>query len=309
MPRLQKWLNEVGPEAPVPRAARKALRSRLVAVQRLLHQAVRVSRNQREDVEAIHQLRTWTRRAAAALRLLAEVLPRRSARWLKRKLRKVRRTAGEARDCDVLAERLKDAAVRAKAHLRTERKRAAKELLVLYKSLFKSGRFQRKCKRLLDRIRWCGAAKGKSSQPQFGTWCKLQLVQLADAFLALGNRDVSQNANLHQLRIAGKRLRYALELAPAALAKAIHRRLYDELSEVQERLGEVCDHIAAAARLKDWQTQVGELPLRRQLGVLLARERRQLASSKRRFLKWWTAARRHSLRRAWSSALSQRGAC
>src|SRR5688572_24408829 len=107
MPRLKKWLTAVGPDVPVTRAARKALTSRLRAVEECLAEAAHVSGRSDGDIEAVHQLRIWTRRSAAALRLFKRVLPPRRAKWLKRKLRQIRRAAGEARDCDVLAEQLR----------------------------------------------------------------------------------------------------------------------------------------------------------------------------------------------------------
>src|SRR5262245_59631201 len=132
MPRYEKWLTAVGPDAPVTRATRKALAMRLKAAEHYLKEAGQVSGKSADDAEVVHQLRIWTRRAAAALRLFAEVLPRKTAKWLKRKLRAMRHTAGEARDCDVLADRLESGDVPGLApsavHLRTRRKRAEQDL-------------------------------------------------------------------------------------------------------------------------------------------------------------------------------------
>ena len=106
MARWEKWLTDVGPDAPVARAARMALAMRFKAVEHFLKKAGQVSGKADEDAEAVHQLRIWTRRAAAALRLFADVLPSKKAKWLKRKLKEIRHTAGVARDCDVLTNRL-----------------------------------------------------------------------------------------------------------------------------------------------------------------------------------------------------------
>ena len=67
MARLEKWLTEVGPDAPVARAARAALAMRLKAVEHFVKQAVQVTGKADDDAEAVHQLRIWTRRAASAL--------------------------------------------------------------------------------------------------------------------------------------------------------------------------------------------------------------------------------------------------
>src|SRR4029453_17422832 len=102
MPRFNKWLTRVKPEAPVDRVAKQALAARLRAVEHYLSEAVAG----KGEAEAIHQLRIWTRRSAAALRLFATAVPEELRKWMKKKLRQIRRTAGEVRDCDVHLERL-----------------------------------------------------------------------------------------------------------------------------------------------------------------------------------------------------------
>lgn len=307
MPRLEKWLTAVGPDAPITRAARKALKVRLAAVEHFLKQAGQVSGQADDDAEAVHQLRIWTRRATAALRLFDDVLPRRTAKWLKRKLRSIRRTAGEARDCDVLAERLESGDLPGLAptavHLRVRRKRAEKQLAKSYKSLIRGKRFCRKSDKLLGKIGRREKSRKSPGQPKFGPWCRAQLRPLAEVFFELAAGDLSKDARLHELRLAGKRLRYALELAPAALPAATHRRLYDELSDLQDRLGQVCDQIVAAGRLKEWHDEARDDEVRKELRTAQGEQRKQLASSKQRFLRWWSPKRRESLRKSWERAL------
>jgi CHAD domain-containing protein len=306
MPRLEKWLTAVGPDAPVTRAARKALKVRLAAVEHFLKQASQVSGHSEDDAEAVHQLRIWTRRATAALRLFAEVLPRRATKWLKRKLRSIRQTAGEARDCDVLAERLESGDLPCLAptavHLRVRRKRAEKELAKTYKTLVRSRKFRKKSDKLLKKIDTRGASKS-SPRPAFGPWCREQLVPLVNELFRQAEGNLSLDARLHELRLAGKRLRYAMELAPAALPAATHRRLYDELSDLQDRLGQVCDQIVAAGQLKEWQDEAREDGVRKELRAAQGEQRKQLAASKQRFLRWWSPKRRTSLQKNWERAL------
>ena len=87
MARPQKWLTGVQAEMPVAEAAQVALALRLSAVRKLLKTAAQTACDPDENVEAVHQLRIGTRRAAAALRLFDEVLPRKEARWFRRRLR------------------------------------------------------------------------------------------------------------------------------------------------------------------------------------------------------------------------------
>ena len=90
MLRFDKWLTKVAADAPVDRVARRALTTRLRAVAWFLHAAG----NGDNEAEAIHQLRIWTRRTAAALRLFAPVLTDKPARKLRKSLKKLRRAAG-----------------------------------------------------------------------------------------------------------------------------------------------------------------------------------------------------------------------
>src|SRR5262245_24344658 len=104
MPRFAKWLIDVAPGAPVDQVARKALTTRLRAVAWYLDAAI----GGEDESEAIHQLRIWTRRADAALRLFAPALPDRTARRLRRLLRTIRRKAGAVRDCEIQRQQFED---------------------------------------------------------------------------------------------------------------------------------------------------------------------------------------------------------
>src|SRR5438034_937550 len=102
MPRFEKWLVGVSADSRTDEAAREAIRTRLDAVRHFLDEAVAG----RDEAEGVHQLRIWTRRASAALRLFKPALPNGRRQWLKKHLRRVRRAAGDVRDCDVHLERL-----------------------------------------------------------------------------------------------------------------------------------------------------------------------------------------------------------
>src|SRR3954470_13477806 len=98
-----KWIDGLGPETTVADAARCSLEVRLAVVAHTLPLAAHLSEH---DVEHVHHLRVATRRAAAALKLYRDWLPEKSARWIRKRLRQIRRTASEARDLDVLIQRL-----------------------------------------------------------------------------------------------------------------------------------------------------------------------------------------------------------
>ncbi|MCU0877516.1 MAG: CHAD domain-containing protein [Pirellulaceae bacterium] len=317
MPRPSKWLTDVSAEAPVEEAARAALAPRLSAVRKLLQAAAQTASDPEDNVEAVHQLRIWTRRAGAALRLFDEALPPKQARWFRRRLRKIRRQAGMARDSDVLGSQLTAHAIEgtelAAVHLRKARRQSEHRLLGLYRKLVESGRWKRRQQRLLRKLtKRQEASEKNASRPPFGPWCRAELAQVYENFATAAGQSLRRRDNLHvlrrdklhALRIAGKRLRYALELAPAALPTKVHKSLCQELSDLQERLGKVCDQLATLAHVKEWLAETHEAATRRTLRDWQTAAQRELAAEERRFARWWTDARRSRLAARWQKGLS-----
>ena len=96
-----KWIDGIRADASVVDAARVSLAARLTAVAHWLPLAAYHSS---QDSEHVHRLRVSTRRAVAALKLYRDWLPSGHFRWVKGRLKMIRRAAGEARDLDVLAD-------------------------------------------------------------------------------------------------------------------------------------------------------------------------------------------------------------
>ena len=302
MPHFDKWLTGVTGDEPVDRVARAALETRLAAVQHFLVKAAR----SHHEAEAVHQLRIWTRRSAAALRLFAPALPKSPKKWMKKTLRKLRRLAGAVRDCDVYLDRLETAGARPPQSvlkgLRKERRAAGKQLKARRRHLLRKDRFDKQVEALLAGIAW---PKRHSSRemPPFGFWCRYQIAPLGVRLLALAGPDLTPDRRLHEFRLAAKRLRYALELAGPAIPSRPQPRLYEELSVLQDRLGEVCDHLAAVERLRGWLEESKKAADQRKLSGLLKDEEKSLTACRRRFLRWWSPARCARLKQHWEAAL------
>ena len=96
-------------------------------------------------------------------------------------------------------------------------------------------------------------------------------------------------------------LRYALELAAAAIPLRLHRWLYEELSGLQDRLGAVCDRLVAIQQIRDWQAAAKKPKHQRKLAELLASEEQRLAAARRQFRRWWTPARRQRWQHKWQT--------
>ena len=302
MPRFEKWLRGVSSEAPADEVARIALTERLLATSHFLDKSIRGS----NEAEAIHQLRVWSRRATAAIKLFEPTLRKSQGRWTKKKLRKMRRAAGAVRDCDVHLERLTKEQDRVPkqvtAALKKQRREARQKLKAVRRRLRKGDRLALHVEHLLETLQWPKRHSSREA-PSFGVYCRQQLAPLAAGFFKLADADLHDNETLHALRIAGKQWRYALELAPEALPARQHGQLYQALNDAQDRLGEVCDQLAAIEHLRQWQDTLKKKGQRERLEELLARDEKRLEQLRAKVIRWWTPARRKRLRQLWKTAV------
>ncbi len=298
-----KWISAAGNE-PVTKVAVQTLRSRLEAVQEYLPLA---ALSHEESVEYVHQLRVASRRAEAAMEMYRELLPEWRAAWVEEQLGRIRKHSNDARDDDVLVRRLEavDASAAGKLlqHVRVHRVESQRPILKVYENLTKkNGRFGRRVEKLLSRVRLRGKGR-KSKEPTYREWADSHLRPILDAFYTTSESDLADTADLHQFRILGKKLRYAMELLSAAFGSELRRTAYPLLEKLQDELGKVNDHAAAIERIrlmieKDQGTSRGEY-----LKEMLKGERAQLQASRQRFNGWWSAKRRDQIREAFEKAM------
>ncbi len=292
MVKSSKWIKGTKPNQQVRKVARRALDARLRTV---WHFARLAAQKPEEDIEHVHQLRVSARRARAALQIFDDLLPARRAKWLSKTLRGLRRAAGDARDLDVLGERLaKIAKEKEKSELDKivadivkRRGKAQKPLVKCYKKAKREG-FLKRSRRLEERVRW----RHKQPEPVFADAARSRLRPLVDDFFAVGAADLSDVANLHQMRISGKRVRYAMELLAGAFDGNFRTELYPIFGEVQELLGTINDHATAIATLTEWLERTdGRTKLADEMKELIANEKAQLEATRASFLDWWTTER------------------
>src|SRR4051812_19790464 len=93
-----KWISDLRCDTPLTDAARRVLTVRLEVVRDHLPLA---APHADEDVEHVHQPRVGPRRAGAALDIFKDCLPDKVYKSTRKRLRRVRRAAGAARDWDV----------------------------------------------------------------------------------------------------------------------------------------------------------------------------------------------------------------
>jgi CHAD domain-containing protein len=202
------------------------------------------------DPESLHQVRVAARRVRAFLGVAQDLVDTEWATEINDGMRSVGRASNEARDLDVLLDKL-----RAEIRSVDLRDRPAAEALIerlendrrkLQRALLDeldSDRYQR----MLERLSQPAVAVNGTPKRTLEKLAGRELNRLVARVKRLGKRP-SDDA-LHSLRIRVKRLRYAGELAGATSSKPA-RRIIDAATQMQDLLGAHQDAVAAAEHLR-----------------------------------------------------------
>jgi len=297
-----KWIEGIRPDDGTVDVAVLTLRNRLEAVQHFLPLAAYEAD---QDVEYVHQLRVWSRRAAAALKLYGEFLPRQRATWVKKQLKRIRRAANDVRNCDVQMMRLSqdapdEAACRIEK-LRAERTKAQKPLMAICEKLENNDRFQRRGRKLLKHVRIRAKATGSSPFARFADWARTGFQPVVEQFFEAVPSDEADEKRLHVFRIRGKKLRYVMEVLAPAFPLEFREELYPIIEALQDKLGLINDLVVSIARL-------GELPdasaeSDEGQSNLQEKERARLDQAREGYRLWWTAALQQNLRSRFDAIL------
>jgi CHAD domain-containing protein len=281
----------------------RSLEVRLRAVQEYLDKAAVESE---KDVEHVHQMRVWSRRASAALCLYQALMPDWRVQRIAKHLGRIRRAANDARDDDVFAARLaqeKDnpAAELLLERVRDHRRRAQEPIVAIHRKLGKNGKLGKRTDQLLRRV-GTGRRADEGAAP-FRDWAVCRLHCQTGGFFLAAAADLSDVHNLHQLRIAGKHLRYTIELLAAGLPESIRQDVYPMIKDLQDRLGAINDHATAQQRLERW---IQESPTEAEYQFLQTHreaERRCTETLRGEFLQWWNGTRQVELQQAFANCL------
>jgi CHAD domain-containing protein len=292
-----KWIPNLHGETPLTDAARRVLTVRLEVVRDCLPLALH---EPDKDPEHVHQLRVGTRRAGAALDIFSCCLPDKAYKTARKHLRRIRRAAGEARDWDVFLLSLNEW----ERKPQTKHYRPALDFLIGY-ALAQRSAAQEKLESAdtdypfsFDRLQAeTVAAVGRPHEHhEWQTLADLARPMLSERLADLDEattRDLEDYGNLHQVRIAGKRLRYAMEVFGDCFVPAFRDELYPAVEQMQETLGNANDSHVAGQRLRalgeklrrtrplDWKR------FRTGIEAMLRHHRRRLPKERQRFLEWW----------------------
>ncbi len=303
MKRSVAWAVTGSGQVAVTRVAARTLRKRLETV----WSELRATCRQRHDPEHVHQLRVATRRTLAALTAFRGVVPEKHRCWFEKRLRKIRHAAGTTRDLDVLtcelarppadgqAKHARPLAAQARVRLvnmLAKRRDVSREPMKEIREALVAGDWPGRVERLID------AVLMRESRETFAAYSRRRFPVLLDRFFDRADRKLIAADEIHQLRIAGKKLRYSLEIFAIAFPAATRTACQDALETLQETLGHFTDHAAAADRFRRWAREDGVGADRETLTALRRWEDRRAEEARRGFVKWWTHARRRDLRKS-----------
>jgi CHAD domain-containing protein len=307
----RSWLVLESGSTPVGRVASRTIRSCLDAAWAELGDAVRDA----GDADSVHRLRVATRRTLAAFDAFCSLLPAKRRAWFAARLSEMRRAAGDARDLDVLTGRLaapgdgrhqpqaKAAAARSRLVSMLTRQRADSRAPIreLHGRLVAAG-WDDRVEDLIARI------PSGTRQPTFAAYAHGHFKPLVDRFFEKADRKLRDDDDVHRLRIAGKKLRYAIEIFAPVIPQRQRIRCQDALERLQKTLGEFTDHASAADRFRRLSRE-GRTGLDHDaLADLQRAESAQAADARKAFVKWWDGRRRRELRRTIERSIGRRSA-
>ncbi|MFN9717079.1 MAG: CHAD domain-containing protein [Planctomycetota bacterium] len=260
----------------------------------------------KEDDEHVHQLRVATRRALAAVDLFEPLLPDKECRWLNRNLKHILRAAGKARDLDVL---LKNGIPKSSAALPSLQAFWKKNRRTCQESLHSLNRTKRgKLKKHSVAVSKlpCADPIPTDTVPQWSNmrrWIRHRLSKCSQGFLK-HLADASDVESMHQLRIETKRLRYTLEIVRPALNTAEAESLKTLLSELQDVLGTLNDHVVTLRYLKRSATSLDTPSDKQAIASLIEARTAKIAAQRESFRIWLDSPAPEDLRRQLVSCLA-----
>ena len=292
-----RWISDLKADLPLKEAAETAFAARSKAIRKFLPLALEHSS---DNIEHIHQLRVGTRRAGAVVSEFNEYWPEKLHLRLEKSLKRLRRAAGAARDWDVMKEALQarrgsvgenewPGIDQLLTFVQGQRETAQRNLAQVSRKVSLT-----ELNDLWDEAQ-CSAKQPRQNS-KLRTLRDLAGIRIPEHFQLLhelASGDLSDYEHLHQVRIQGKRLRYAMELFVDCFRPPFKKELYPVIEEMQEILGQANDSHVALDRLGAARHQLkkaGGVRWRKaQPGcdALLAFHEARLLEQQTAFIRWW----------------------
>jgi CHAD domain-containing protein len=249
--------------------------------------------------EDLHQMRVATRRLRAVLRAARPMLDAGWVEPLREELRWLGAALGPVRDLDVMREHLAGEI----ASLEPSDTRGGRRLLSLLDreraearqamlDVLRSERYLRLLDALEDTAR---RPKIVDAEVSLAGIAADEFESLCRAVEALG--ETPGDEELHEVRIKGKRARYAAELAEPLVGRRA-TRFIRRAKGFQDLLGEHQDAVLAAQRVRELAARARSAQAALVAGRLIERERERRDAARAAFAKQWRKLERRG-RKAW----------
>ena len=204
------------------------------------------------DPEGIHQMRVAVRRLRAILSAFAPLLPREQRRWASAELRWFADILGDTRNLDVFASGLlrpARAALSPSSEFEPLSLAIARRRRVAHKDVVKAISSTRYTESMLALLRWFDGREWRDRRRRWAARPadRRDRPGAARALPAKGReaqprlRATSRPSKRHRLRIALKKLRYAVELLGGLYDAGETRHFVQRLKRLQDDLGDIND--------------------------------------------------------------------
>lgn len=212
--------------------------------------------------EVVHQTRVAVRRLRSDLRAFAKAIDRQSATQLRSELGWLGDVLGAARDADMLLKRLSkhggELPTASAAGVHELRSELARRRVEAYTSMYEalcSERHLVLIERLTEAAQAPALVDKASRRPAAAALPRVVRASWRALARRVGSLSAAPtDAELHAVRIAAKRCRYAAEACAPVLGKPA-RKLAHAAESLQDVLGELSDAVAAEQWLREWARQ------------------------------------------------------
>ena len=262
--------------------------------------------------ELIHQLRVATRRCEACVRVFARLITDATSKRWTGHLKSIRQQAGPVRDLDVFIQRLESLELSVTGlpdvleELRRRRSDSYRALAtwladsldpIIFSQMESPG----------NRLRY----RDQGAVSVWGLAAYELLQPVMDEYLDIGNKlmKVKRGARtveaLHRFRIRGKRVRYAVEICASGLRSDAADKLTKRLTKIQNHLGQMNDHSAAATILGHGIELAKTKKLRDAFREMMEQEQAATTFEVEEFHKWYSSGQHKRLIKIWSNCRPQ----
>lgn len=254
------------------------------------------------DPEGVHQMRVGLRRLRSALSIFRELIPKKQLGWLQTDAKQTINCLGDARDWDVFQQDLLPPIIATHPHdralraLRDRAKTRGRRSYLAARAGLEGADYTRFALRFgqwLEERTWVKEQNTKQAElgasPIVGFATRL-MGKRRDKVLARGEGFADLPiAERHALRIALKKLRYAVEFFLPLLDKRVVKPFLGSMKTLQDDLGHMNDVAVAETLLNDLLARPGKLDIGRAAGIVIGWHARGVADLEPVMTRRWSA--------------------